>query len=1376
MNVTPNYNYNDQQLNQTYDSYTLTTNGRTGTFNLERENGEVIKVTVTDNPASDKPGVVPFENTVQGLTVNMFNYDKDHSLDVRRNVASYIDPTNRQYKTYNSENPNDWGTTTYYRQGPYANDGINNGSALKFLGWGASNGSNRINNYDATHVTTNIVQSTLVTGADGKKYPRLNGNGNTSLEYLFSTGSSLHNDADPLYNVPGLFQQDDGYYYFNSNSNYAYLEDGQFKLYEHTYSQSTGNGITSKPIGFFPYHDFDSNNNLSPNHDKTLDHHFGMSMEVKFVLPEGKVLHKAGGVTEPISFEFSGDDDMWVFITDDSTETDMLALDVGGIHQPLTGSIDFTNDNRFQAGKEYTLRIFYLERGGCDSNCSIRFNIPLTKRPFKFEKQDAQDKNKFLKGAKFGLFKDAECKIPAVNDMNGQEYTATADENGVVSFYVSIGNYYMKELVAPAGYRLDETVRRVVLTEDGVTIQGDQDSSREGVQIANRKNPELTVENEWQTQGGTVITAPQGASATFQLKRYVRYEGEEEITDPSQPVTFKVYRYREGHTPKQVGSDYTFKGGTTVDVNWGYADYYNNWDWESVKHYKENPSGNYIYKTDPVTITLPATGEAAIYIRDENVDEEYRWGEGVKNITVSGTPYEPSTIIRPVSADWAEDTEYTGSIVTLPQDKIDAAHPWTGKFTNLTVIEVKDGITYHYKYYIVETGKTPSDSTVVYVDGSGKVISDPATLRTDENGTQKIINEVPTGSLQITKVIQKNGSTDTSASGTFYYAVYSEEYDANASPAQTPFKTGSISVTANGQGTATETDIPYGTYFVYELTGEGGTPIVSGSDGVRKAVAGTVYQVTGSGTTAVVGESIPSVTLTNNKETVNVEVEKEWQDNNNAKGNRPSQLKVTLSNGTEVTLNSSNNWKAAVNDLPKYNSEGQLIVYTWTEETIGNGYTLIGTNIDSVTGEDGAVTETTTLTNGPDEHYNPKTAFTGTKTWNDDGSIRPDEIVVILYKGEGAQKEEVERKALEKKEDGSNVWAYEFTNIPVFDEQGNVIQYSVEEVLPNGYTCSLNTGTSSAPGYERDTANDQVYVNEPNADVRVSTGVNLGFVVIKHGNDFIIWTPRKATEAELTEIKNKVAAKSNAVGDQEFSQILVRPLTNVYGVPSDGIQKGNMKASIYMDGDEVVVHFGNKNWSQLAWGQLAYTYTPGRTDLINTQKTTGLEFYKKWINSVGMESEWDKDIEVTVRRNGDSSFSLVYNLAKADIVDGKIISPTTNNDADPKIKVSVTENEGKKTYLFTIEGLDYGNENNEKYTYTVTETNDQLEGYIAPTYSNTSAPTGATVAYDKGTIINQQPGVELPSTGGPGTRLFTILGSILILGAGVLLWRRRRLI
>ena len=42
--------------------------------------------------------------------------------------------------------------------------------------------------------------------------------------------------------------------------------------------------------------------------------------------------------------------------------------------------------------------------------------------------------------------------------------------------------------------------------------------------------------------------------------------------------------------------------------------------------------------------------------------------------------------------------------------------------------------------------------------------------------------------------------------------------------------------------------------------------------------------------------------------------------------------------------------------------------------------------------------------------------------------------------------------------------------------------------------------------------------------------------------------------------------------------------------------------------------------------------------------------------------------------------------------------------------------------------------------------------------------------------IKNTPGAALPNTGGSGTRLFKIFGSILILGAGVLLWRRRRLI
>ena len=47
---------------------------------------------------------------------------------------------------------------------------------------------------------------------------------------------------------------------------------------------------------------------------------------------------------------------------------------------------------------------------------------------------------------------------------------------------------------------------------------------------------------------------------------------------------------------------------------------------------------------------------------------------------------------------------------------------------------------------------------------------------------------------------------------------------------------------------------------------------------------------------------------------------------------------------------------------------------------------------------------------------------------------------------------------------------------------------------------------------------------------------------------------------------------------------------------------------------------------------------------------------------------------------------------------------------------------------------------------------------------------------DKVFTVGNQPGAVFPNTGGPGTWLFTVFGSFLILLSGALLWRRRRLI
>lgn len=118
---------------------------------------------------------------------------------------------------------------------------------------------------------------------------------------------------------------------------------------------------------------------------------------------------------------------------------------------------------------------------------------------------------------------------------------------------------------------------------------------------------------------------------------------------------------------------------------------------------------------------------------------------------------------------------------------------------------------------------------------------------------------------------------DADATGTFYYGVYTEPYDSGADPPQTPERTGSISVTSFGSATVTEENLKLGKYYVYELTGPGGTPVVSGEGGVFGN--GIYYDVTYTGSQAAVNENDPpTVHIINNYETTKVTATKTWVD------------------------------------------------------------------------------------------------------------------------------------------------------------------------------------------------------------------------------------------------------------------------------------------------------------------------------------------------------------------------------------------------------------------------------------------------------------------------------------------------------------------
>lgn len=361
----------------------------------------------TDTSLSQIPDTVPVENTrPEGITINLFDY----WLDAHDNP--------------DGENPAN-----------YENLGINVGSTLKFgKGMGqvtpseTSNSTQNKENIESALAQGNInfwtngarpmagiVASTL--GNDG--YPVLNTSPQSeSLGYLFNTSSG---DGKAVYqDVGGLLQQDpEGYFYYNSQDNFAAFDSSKklFTLYDQGGVKAKG----KSPDGqFFPFNTAEEVF-IEPEVDSwhsVINHYFGMHMTTSFQQTPGGMSPANG--KEPVTFSFSGDDDVWVYIDD------VLVADLGGIHDACSVEIDFSTGKIYvfkdglggqegyydegetlynadsadaaptlkkmyeAAGKQnsvawkdetfadesyHTFDFFYLERGNTDSNMRMRHNI-----------------------------------------------------------------------------------------------------------------------------------------------------------------------------------------------------------------------------------------------------------------------------------------------------------------------------------------------------------------------------------------------------------------------------------------------------------------------------------------------------------------------------------------------------------------------------------------------------------------------------------------------------------------------------------------------------------------------------------------------------------------------------------------------------------------------------------------------------------------------------------------------------------------------------------------------------------------------------------------------------------------------------------------
>ncbi len=242
----------------------------------------------------------------------------------------------------------------------------------------------------------------------------------TGKTYVFD---STTNGKTVYSNVPFEFVYDKstGYYTYNSYLSHAQFNQSTQRV--ELYSQTLGAYETSNGGAFFfndiyqatvnagsPHVSIDQyqeklyDTSLATRCDyvattdgynaKDLNTHFGIQLDYMFYLPQDKQVNG-----EDIVFNFTGDDDLWVFIDG------QLVLDIGGGHKPVMGQINLTDATSYvsnvsqwkngttqQLGEVnlsnisalanleedamHRIQVFYLERMSWGSNCFISFNLP----------------------------------------------------------------------------------------------------------------------------------------------------------------------------------------------------------------------------------------------------------------------------------------------------------------------------------------------------------------------------------------------------------------------------------------------------------------------------------------------------------------------------------------------------------------------------------------------------------------------------------------------------------------------------------------------------------------------------------------------------------------------------------------------------------------------------------------------------------------------------------------------------------------------------------------------------------------------------------------------------------------------------------------
>ena len=549
-------------------------------------------------------------------------------------------------------------------------------------------------------------------------------------------------------------------YSYDSGSDYAvYYDFDKKSFYESVQhiQNGTTNDSTAPTNGFYPL-------NKPTDSRDAVNMGFGTEFTIPFTLSkDGKI----NG--QDITFNFTGDDDVWVFIDD------YLVLDMGGAHRMASGTIDFAEKNvtveraftptqsttdAFKDGdtranqtsteslktfadiktdngktfadimaddsKVHTLKMFYMERGMIDSNMSVSFNFSPIPSGLTLSKDvntaPVNDGLKSVVETKDNFdFKvvdtDQRTEYKYEKDYDGTRTESKTTTNGVVEGLAD--NVYAKNFEYTEA---DDNGNKGLIIGTGFTITETENSNY---------NTRWFVTD---ISTGKTTNRGDGLVSTFKLgddkSGLTKVNYNVNFVNTPKVGTVNIAKKWAGVVPETL-KDYAFPFKVEVDLDgpadtYGYSTYALEYTVDGTK-YETDANGNFTLKSGQTAAFEGIPTGAKVKVTETKTTDGKSW-------VVSGQEFKESAAVTDGSN---ETLTITNATMTIPSDKViyveagkDTFYKPANVETGYTVSNMSDGLTYTDKGF---NGAEPNKSYTANYTGfnsDGAIVNGTITVLT----------------------------------------------------------------------------------------------------------------------------------------------------------------------------------------------------------------------------------------------------------------------------------------------------------------------------------------------------------------------------------------------------------------------------------------------------------------------------------------------------------------------------------------------------------------------------------------------------------------------------------------------------------------------